>query len=92
MILGIGRAAGAVFAVVGSLGLASLLAMASPAGASPAPVCPGGATGTCTVTFSTPGVGQSWTVPAGVSSESFTLYGGIGAFNGGDGAKVTGSL
>jgi len=43
---------------------------------------------TCTVTFSTPAAGQSWVVPTGVTSESFTLYGATG----GDGARVTGTL
>ena len=47
---------------------------------------------TCTATFSTPGVGQSWVVPTGVTSESFTLYGATGALTGGDGARVTGTL
>ena len=54
------------------------------------------------MTFSTAGTGQTWVVPAGVTSESLTLYGAIGGsgedtvgtatFLGGDGAKVTGTL
>ena len=68
--------------------------MGSPASAiTPAPVCGGT---TCTVTFSTAGTGQTWVVPAGVTSESITLYGAIGGSTnivlGGDGAKVTGTL
>ncbi len=67
---------------------------ASPASAvSPAPVCVGTA---CTITFSTPGVGQSWVVPTGVTSASFALYGAVGgsegSIPGGDGAKITGTL
>lgn len=57
----------------------------------PAPVC--GAS-VCTVAYSTPGTGQSFTVPAGVSSLGVTLVGaaggaGDGGTPGGDGAKVT---
>jgi hypothetical protein len=54
--------------------------------------------GTCTQTFATPGTGQSFTVPAGVTSVSVTLYGGTGGTNfdgnvpGGDGAQVTARL
>ena len=67
---------------------------AGPASAvSPAPVCVGT---DCTVTFSTPGVGQSWVVPTGVTSASFALYGAVGgsegSIPGGDGAKITGTL
>ena len=79
----LGRIAAATCSVVGVLGIA-LLAMSTPASAAP-----------LTVTFSTPEVGQSWVVPAGVTSVSFTLYGAIGGSGdvaGGDGAKVTGTL
>ncbi len=58
------------------MGATALLAVGSPASAAPAPVCSGGAVDTCTVTFSTPGVGQNWVVPTGVTSESFTLLRG----------------
>jgi|HubBroStandDraft_2_1064218.scaffolds.fasta_scaffold09176_5 hypothetical protein len=87
------RLATAAISVVGVCGIA-LTAMGSPASAiTPAPVC--GAT-TCSVTFSTAGTGQTWVVPAGVTSESITLYGAIGGSTnivlGGDGAKVSGTL
>lgn len=74
------------------------LVSASPAlAAAGDPVCSGG---TCSVTFATPGTGQSFTVPAGVSSLSVALYGAIGGgftdqgilFPGGDGAEVTAAL
>ena len=81
----------AAWSIVG-MGATALLAMGSPASAAPAPVCSGGAVDTCTVTFSTPGVGQNWVVPTGVTSESFTLYGATGALTDGDGARVTGTL
>ena len=52
---------------------------------------------TCTVTYATVGTGQAFTVPAGVSSLSVTLYGGRGGDNqsgvlGGDGARVHAAL
>ncbi|MGH9125905.1 MAG: hypothetical protein ACRDZ8_14435 [Acidimicrobiales bacterium] len=81
-------------ALIGLVGFGVTLG-AGGAGASPAPVC---TAGTCTVTFSAPGVGQSWVVPAGITSESFTLYGARGFPGnvtlgpGGDGAEVTGAL
>lgn len=63
------------------------------AATSPASACHGKS---CTITFSIPGVGQTWVVPPGVTSASFTLYGAIGGSEntalGGDGAKVTGTL
>src|ERR1039457_5856571 len=86
----LGRLAAAACSILG-MGATALLAMSSPASAG-GPVCSGGAEDTCTVTFSAPGVGQIWVVPTGVTSESFTLYGAIGALNGGDGARVTGTL
>jgi len=87
------RIATAALSVVGVGGIA-LTVMGSPASAvTPTPVCGGT---TCTVTFSTAGTGQTWVVPAGVMSESITLYGAIGGSTnivlGGDGAKVTGTL
>jgi hypothetical protein len=92
------RLAASAMLTLGVLGLAAF-ASSSPASATPpTALCSGG---TCTVTFSTAGTGQSWVVPAGVTSESLTLYGAIGGsgedsvgsatFLGGDGAKVTGS-
>ena len=89
------RAARCAFAGAFAIGLAGVaLVDAGPASAvSPAPVCVGTA---CTVTFSTPGVGQSWVVPTGVTSASFALYGAVGgsegSIPGGDGAKITGTL
>jgi len=57
------------------------------------PVC---ADGTCSVTFAAPGLGQSFMVPAGVSSLQVSTYGatGGGCDNeaGGDGALVTAAL
>ncbi len=87
------RIATAALSVVG-VGCIALTVMGSPASAvTPTPVCGGT---TCTVTFSTAGTGQTWVVPAGVMSESITLYGAIGGSTnivlGGDGAKVTGTL
>jgi hypothetical protein len=86
----LGRLVVAACSILG-MGATALLAMSSPASAG-GPVCSGGAVDTCTVTFSAPGVGQIWVVPTGVTSESFTLYGAIGALTGGDGATVTGTL
>ena len=89
------RAARCAIAGALAIGLAGVaLVDANPASAvSPAPVCVGTA---CTVTFSTPGVGQSWVVPTGVTSASFALYGAVGgsegSIPGGDGAKITGTL
>jgi hypothetical protein len=87
------------FLMSGTLGTA-LIGSSTVASAAPVPVCTAVA---CTVTFPTPGMGQNWTVPSGVASESVTLYGaaggegfdaiggGIGAA-GGDGATVRGTL
>jgi hypothetical protein len=95
----LGRLAASAILTPGVLGLAVFASSAPAAAAPPTPMCSGG---TCTVTFSTAGTGQSWVVPAGVTSESLTLYGAIGGsgedtvgsatFLGGDGAKVTGTL
>lgn len=90
----LGRVGVAVAALIGLVGFAVTLGAGGAAG-SPAPVC---SAGTCTVTFSAPGVGQSWVVPAAITSESFTLYGARGfpgnvtLGRGGDGAEVTGAL
>lgn len=54
--------------------------------------------GGCSQTFATPGTGQSFTVPPGVSSLQVTLVAGVGGTNydgdvaGGDGAKVNANL
>jgi hypothetical protein len=85
----------ALIPAAGGLALASGAAPALAAG--PAPSC---SAGTCTVSFTTPGTGQSFTVPAGVSSLAVTLYGGVGGSTyftqspvaGGDGAQVTATL
>jgi Bacterial Ig domain/Domain of unknown function DUF11/Putative Ig domain len=56
------------------------------------------ADGICSLTYATPGIGQSFTVPPGVSSLSVILVAGVGGANynrdaaGGDGAKVTANL
>lgn len=89
VLLALVPAAGAVALAAG--GAAPALA------AGPAPSC---SAGTCTVSFTTPGAGQSFTVPSGVSALSVTLYGGTGgstsfagpAVAGGDGALVTATL
>jgi hypothetical protein len=52
---------------------------------------------TCTVTYASVGTGQSFTVPAGLSALSVTLYGGQGGSNksgvlGGDGAQLNAAL
>jgi hypothetical protein len=93
-----GRGAAAVLTagVVGAGLLAgSWLAAAPASAAGQDPSC---STGQCTVTFSSPGTGQSFTVPAGVTSLEVTLYGAEGGLNstgdvaGGDGAEVTAAL
>jgi len=87
-------------ALVPAAGMLAAIGGAPAALAAGAPVtC---ASGTCTATFATAGTGQSFTVPAGVSSLSVTLYGGEGGTNdgtnhvsytpGGDGAEVTAAL
>ena len=46
---------------------------------------PNGAAQDCTVTFSASGAPESWTVPTGVTSATFDLYGGsygVGLFDG----------
>ena len=79
-----------------------LAAVTVAAGSGPAALAatagPSCASGVCSVTFATPGIGQSFTVPAGVPSLSLTLYGAVGGENdtsdvaGGDGAKLTADL
>jgi hypothetical protein len=96
------RGASARVALLALVPAAGALALAgggaAPAlAAGPAPSC---SAGTCTVSFTTPGTGQSFTVPAGVPSLSVALYGGAGgatafsgqAVAGGDGALVTATL
>jgi hypothetical protein len=76
---------------IGVLGVANLVPTA-PASADPIPVC---SAGTCTVTYTSPGLGQTWTVPSGVSTESFTLTGGAGGEGGNFGglpSVVSGSV
>jgi hypothetical protein len=86
-------AAAGLLAAVTSPGLAAARVQPAQTGTT-APVC---SAGTCTGTFTTPGTGQTFVVPAGVSSMSVTLYGGAGGGNfpnllGGDGAEVTATL
>lgn len=52
----------------------AIFATSSKAAASPTPVS---VTTSCTVTFSTAGLGLNWVVPTEVASESFTLYGAV---------------
>ena len=87
---------GLAVTLVAGAGFAAPLLAAGPALASgPDPVC---SAGTCTVSFTTPQTGGEFTVPAGVSSLSVTLYGAVGGNNvtndvaGGDGAEVTATL
>jgi hypothetical protein len=91
----------AALALTASTGLAAggLATLAVTVGAVPAlaAVAPSCSAGTCTVTFATVGTGQSFTVPAGVSSLTVMLYGGTGGpsgsqVSGGDGALVTAAL
>lgn len=70
--------------------------------AGPAPSCQAGV---CTITYDSPGTGQAFTVPPGVTQLDVTLYGGDGGSasysgfdypqvtnGGGDGAKITTAL
>jgi hypothetical protein len=88
-------AATASVLVVAAGTLAAVAGATAASASGGAPVC---SSGTCTVTLDSPGTGQSFTVPAGVSALSVTLYGGTGGTNysgdaaGGDGAGVTASL
>ncbi len=63
------------------------------AGALPGPVC---TATTCTLTFASPEVGDTWTVPSGITAETVTAYGAIGGSSGtntgGDGAQVVATL
>jgi trimeric autotransporter adhesin len=52
---------------------------------------PNGLTQNCTVTFAYSGAAESWTVPAGVTSATFDLYGAQGGA-GGLGGRVTATL
>ena len=87
---------GLVLAGAGGAGSAQAAAKVRPA--CPAPVVSGA---TATVTCSFTGAARYWTVPAGVTRATFTLYGakgGAGGDNyhaggdGGKGAEVTGTL
>ena len=95
--------AAALAPLAAAAGLLVAVAPAGPAGASTGCVTAGKVT-TCTFTFT--GGAQTWTVPAGVHSASFTLYGAEGGTAvggtinsipvpgavGGLGAQVTGTL
>ena len=90
-----GRRKTAAWVTAGALagsGMAGVTVVAAgPASAAAgSPVCE---TGTCSVTFATPGTGYLFPVPAGVSSLSVVLLGGIGGgAGGGDGARVTATI
>jgi hypothetical protein len=78
---------------IGVLGIANIVPNPA-ASADPTPVC---AAGTCTETFDYTGASQVWTVPSGVSSETFALSGAVGGAAiggpiGGLGATVVGTL
>src|SRR6516164_3479546 len=95
--------AAALAPLAAAAGLLIAVAPAGPAGASTGCVTAGKVT-TCTFTFT--GGAQTWTVPAGVRSATFTLYGAEGGTAvggtinsipvpgavGGLGAQVTGTL
>ena len=95
--------AAALAPLAAAAGLLVAVAPAGPAGASTGCVTAGKVT-TCTFTFT--GGAQTWTVPAGVHSATFTLYGAEGGTAvggtinsipvpgavGGLGAQVTGTL
>jgi hypothetical protein len=81
----------------GGLAGASLFAGAPAALADTGPDCPAAVVSgtTATVTCAYTGASQYWTVPAGVTQATFTLYGaagGPGGANGGYGAEVSGTL
>jgi hypothetical protein len=84
-------------ALAAALGAAGLVAgvPAGPAGAASGGCATSGTQVTCT--FTETGAAQTWTVPAGVTSATFTLYGAEGGASdsdvpGGLGAKVTATL
>jgi Bacterial Ig domain/Domain of unknown function DUF11/Bacterial Ig-like domain (group 3) len=89
-----GVAAGALVAG-GVIAVPALWAM--PAFAAQDPEC-GGVFNLCSVSFTTPGTGDSFTVPPGVTSLAVTLTGGTGGYDivtdvpGGDGAEVLATL
>ncbi|HYG94411.1 MAG TPA: glycine-rich protein [Nocardioides sp.] len=97
-LLGSTLTAGAVFAATVAAGVTAPLAGAAPAAAAdPAAGCvDNGATVTCTFAFT--GDEQTWTVPAGVTSATFDLWGAQGGAASDDddapgrGAHVTSSL
>ena len=90
----VARYAGALSVVALIAAACSALPPSSPASATVGP--PTCSSGVCTLTFPFVGSVHSWTVPAGVTSASFTLYGARGgsAFGspGGLGAEVQGTL
>ena len=71
-------------------------ASAGQAAATVGPACPAAVVSgaTAMVTCGYTGAAQYWTVPAGVTQATFTLYGGAGegGAGGGSGAEVTGTL
>jgi Putative Ig domain/Domain of unknown function DUF11 len=71
-------------AAVAAAGAGALVA-APQVFAAAAPVC---SAGTCTVQFTESGAPATWSVPAGVTSATVTLYGG----RGGDGGDLTSAL
>ena len=89
--------AGAACVLAGSAG-ALTAASAAHGAATARPPCPAPAVsgGTATVTYCWTGGSQYWTVPAGVTQATFTLYGAEGdtlrSGPGGTGAEVTGTL
>jgi hypothetical protein len=79
-----GRRARLRLAVLGLVcGLLVVVAgsVSAPAGATPAPVC---VASVCSVTFAYTGAADSWTVPAGVTSATFDLYGAQGGGSAGN--------
>ena len=99
-LLALAPTAGALALAGGALAGGATPALAGGAMALAAGPVPSCSAGRCTVSFTTVGTGQSFTVPAGVSSLSVTLYGGAGGSTsdggpdvaGGDGALVTAAL
>jgi len=90
-------AGAAVVLAVGTGALTAAGAGQAAAKVMPACLAPVISGGTATVTCSYTGAAQYWTVPAGVTQATFTLYGAAGGTDsadapGGSGAEVTGTL
>ena len=81
------RRAARLAATVAAAGAAGAGMLAAAPQALAAPSC---SAGTCTVSFTAPGTGAAFTVPAGVSSLSVTLYGGAGGGTSFGGQNVAG--